>query len=164
MVVGLAFKERLALARANQAKDLYYGTGGRNSQAVKMKFFAGQKKEMLVPNLELALTAAILQYEMGTAVEDRGPAKAGALAVRKRREGPEPGRGLFAGLGSPSDIVPWRETMKYVDGYFEVRNQCTFGKLHITFGYFSLLSYPFSVFNLHQKCISIFYNDRSVSE
>ena len=72
------------------------------------------------------------------------------------REGPEPGRGLFAGLGSPSDIVPWRETMKYVDGYFEVRNQCTFGKLDITFGYFSLLSYPFSVFNLHQKCISIF--------
>ena len=32
------------------------------------------------------------------------------------REGPEPGRGLFAGLGSPSDIVPWRATLKYVDG------------------------------------------------
>ena len=37
------------------------------------------------------------------------------------REGPEPGRGLFAGLGSPSDIVPWRETMKYVIGYFDVK-------------------------------------------
>ena len=37
------------------------------------------------------------------------------------REGPEPGRGLFAGLGSPSDIVPCRETMKYVDRYFDVK-------------------------------------------
>ena len=27
-------------------------------------------------------------------------------------EGPEPGRGLFAGLGSPSDIVNWRENLK----------------------------------------------------
>ena len=34
------------------------------------------------------------------------------------REESEPGRGLFAGFGSPSDIVPWRATMKYMDGSY----------------------------------------------
>ena len=29
-------------------------------------------------------------------------------------EGPEPGRGLFAGLGSPSDIVNWRGNLKKI--------------------------------------------------
>ena len=49
------------------------------------------------------------------------------------REGPEPGRGLFAGLGSPSDIVPWRETMKYVEGYFDVKISVHFGKTKYNF-------------------------------
>ena len=46
------------------------------------------------------------------------------------REGPEPGRGLFAGLGSPSDIVPWRATLKYVDGsYLMAKARDSKGKL-----------------------------------